>query len=475
MNIILGPPGTGKTTTLLNIMDKRLISGVVANNICFISFTKRAIKEAKSRVKEKFNLTESQMEHFRTLHSFAFRYLGLSKKNLMGKENYQELADLLGIEISGSNTEDMLEGLEADASTIPLGDRLLFLDGVARTSMTDLRVVWERYSKDDIDYNDLDRVRRGLKLYKQQFALLDYTDLLEHFLEQKFTIKLDLLLIDEAQDLSLLQWKVLEKLIANSKEVYVAGDDDQAIFRWAGANIEYFITLEGNVTVLDYSYRLPKEVHSYAKGILKNISIRREKNFRPATHAGSVNYVDEFEQLDLYKGNWLILARSAYTLMSYAKELWNANMFFHFKNRGPDNSSQYRLIAAYLSVLKGIPIGREMSKLLNEYILADILDKKVPWEKALTTVPDAYKYWYKGLEEQGVDLLKPPKIQLSTIHGAKGTECDNVVVCPDLSYKAYTEMMDNPDDEARVFYTAVTRAKENLFILSPSTRYYYEL
>jgi superfamily I DNA/RNA helicase len=161
--------------------------------------------------------------------------------------------------------------------------------------------------------------------------------------------------------------------------------------------------------------------------------------------------------------------------MAYAKELWNMNTFFHFKNRGPDTSSQFKLIQAYISVLKGIPLTKDMAKLLNEYILSDILDKKVPWERALINVPEAYRHWYKGLEEQGVDLLKPPKIQLSTIHGAKGTECDNVVVCPDLSYKAYNEMMDNPDDEARVFYTAVTRTKENLFILSPSTRYYYEL
>jgi superfamily I DNA/RNA helicase len=53
---------------------------------------------------------------------------------------------------------------------------------------------------------------------------------------------------------------------------------------------------------------------------------------------------------------------------------------------------------------------------------------------------------------------------LSTIHGAKGGEADNVLLYLDLSGKALTEMERNPDDAYRVLYVGITRTKENLIL-----------
>ena len=57
-----------------------------------------------------------------------------------------------------------------------------------------------------------------------------------------------------------------------------------------------------------------------------------------------------------------------------------------------------------------------------------------------------------------------PRINLSTIHQAKGGEADNVVLLLDLSPAA---LLTTNDDIHRVFYVAVTRAKENLFLVEP--------
>ena len=87
--IILGPPGTGKTTTLLNLVDDFMKAGVDPKRIGYFSFTRKAAHEAASRAAEKFNLDEKQdLIYFRTLHSLAFRMLGLNKERVMKKEDY---------------------------------------------------------------------------------------------------------------------------------------------------------------------------------------------------------------------------------------------------------------------------------------------------------------------------------------------------------------------------------------------------
>ena len=53
---IFGPPGTGKTTTLLNMVDKALADGVPSDQIAFLAFTRTSAQEARARAAERFIL-----------------------------------------------------------------------------------------------------------------------------------------------------------------------------------------------------------------------------------------------------------------------------------------------------------------------------------------------------------------------------------------------------------------------------------
>ena len=82
---------------------------------------------------------------------------------------------------------------------------------------------------------------------------------------------------------------------------------------------------------------------------------------------------------------------------------------------------------------------------------------------------------FESLVKSGDIFKNKARIRLSTIHGMKGGESENVVVISDISYKTWKKLSVEPDDEHRVFYVAITRAKKNLFILQPETKYSYEL
>ena len=75
----------------------------------------------------------------------------------------------------------------------------------------------------------------------------------------------------------------------------------------------------------------------------------------------------------------------------------------------------------------------------------------------------------QSLSKKNEDLTKPPRITVSTIHGAKGGEADRVMLLTDISRKGLEEYYRNGEEMRRVFYTAMTRAKQELYVVAPET------
>lgn len=491
--IILGPPGTGKTWELLDIVDEELERGTPPERIGYLSFTRRASMEATTRACEKFNLTRKQFQHFRTLHSLCYRQMRLQSDDVFERNHTREFANHVGIRISDRFSTASEEGVFASDEA---GDRILFMENLSRVRCVPLREQYDGHD-DNLSWWEVERVERALRAYKKEHGLVDYTDMLLDFAKGDDAPALDVVLIDEAQDLSQVQWRVVHRLERDARRCVVAGDDDQAIYAWAGADVDYFIGLQGDVRTLRQSHRVPKTVQSLAASIADEIENRREKKWTPRRAEGAVVHVPDMDAVDLSTGDVLVLARNIYLLSAVRERIRAAGYLYEYRGQTSVAPSILRAIVNWERLRRGDDV--EVTEIRNVY---DKMSsgtgvargyKKLPgfedsdmvgiadlqerggllrddiWHDALERVAAGERAYLLQALRQSESLTGDPRIRLSTIHGAKGGQADHVVLLTDMAQRTYSEMWKDRDSESRVWYVAVTRAKEKLTIIEPRT------
>ena len=105
--------------------------------------------------------------------------------------------------------------------------------------------------------------------------------MIEKFVSSELCPKFDVVFIDEAQDLSPIQWKMYDIIKKNTKIMILAGDDDQAIYGWAGADVKRFQDEPAKEKILPKSYRVPIRVQKVADSIISQIETRINKVWNP--------------------------------------------------------------------------------------------------------------------------------------------------------------------------------------------------
>ena len=356
---VFGPPGTGKTTYTSKCITEAA-EKFGSENILVASFTKAAAKELVSRGQ---SISNNQIG---TLHAQCFRMLGspkIAEANVKDFNNeYPHFA------LSGGSETDIDDGLASnvdnqDASSG--GNELM-----ARANIYRARMI----PKDLWIPNVLDFYRHWSK-YKHEENLMDFQDLIETAIEYKYPPNNATIgIFDEVQDFTPSQLKLIRKWAEQMHWILMAGDDDQTLYSFTGATPNAFLNPpvgEEHKRVLRQSYRVPTKVLNMANAIIKKVSIREPKEYKPRDHDGKIfsspaTWKKPNEIIKVIDGYMrqgkrvMVLATCSYMLSPIIMQLRDAGIPFSniykanrgdwnpIKKSGGEKSTAYSRLIAYM-------------------------------------------------------------------------------------------------------------------------------
>jgi len=461
VEMVFGAPGCGKTTYLISLL-KELLNRYDPNEIAFVSFTKKGSYEGRDRALEEFNqFKEEDFTYFRTLHSLAFRELGISTYEMISRKNYKEFSKSMGMSFLGYYTEDFINN----------DDKYLFNISLKKNNL-------DLFNKTDkeLDLLKFNFISKNYERYKKEMGILDFDDLLTNYIYRDKPLPVKIAIIDEAQDLTTLQWNFCKVAFRNCEKIFIAGDDDQAIYEWSGADIKQFLSFTKNsrdIKILEKSYRLKSNILEFSKRFSSQISNRIDKVFDSCQGEGRITFHNSIEELVINsEETYYFLSRNNYFLPILKEFIMNKGVAFSYKNKPFIKSSIYRAIKKYENYRqhnKLNDIRRDLE--LLRFLKKDLIGFPV-WYEAFE-MPTQEATYYRDLFKNKTDP-EDNKVNISTIHGVKGGEADNVVVLLNITKNIENALRTNFDSELRCIYVALTRAKKNLHIIYSNSKFGYD-
>lgn len=274
---IYGPPGCGKTTYLMETAIPPAVERFGPDKVMVTSFSKAAAYEL-ARASSSVNPA-----NVGTLHSICYRAMSSPPIAETHSKLWNEHCPR-GWAITGETPSGLEDGVDDYYPSTELnGDTLLNAVNVYRAKL----IPTNQWPTKLLDFYRL------WTKFKNDAGCVDFTDMIEQAVEQMLFApgQPEVIFVDEAQDLTPLQLKLVRSWGLQAKWFVLVGDDDQAIFSFMGADPRVFIKPSGyekkEPLVLDRSYRVPAEVLHYAQWVIHYVRHRHEKTYRPRLENGS--------------------------------------------------------------------------------------------------------------------------------------------------------------------------------------------
>lgn len=582
--LLLAVPGAGKTTVLTSRVAHLLKNtGADPRRILVLTFNRESAKDMLVRWNKLFDPLKLPQPRFSTVHSFCFHLLrdyaswkGSKMPTLLEGEKggRERLLSSIYRELTGEFIgEEQLNRLSSAISyTVNMGAKAV--DVQARFSLENFARLYQRYIE----------VKRNENLMDFDDMLLFSVTALKRYpvLLQRTRQRYDHILVDEAQDISKIQYELLKLLTEGS--LFLVGDEDQSIYGFRGAYpqgmLEFFETFpDGHLMKLEENYRSTSSIVSAADKLIRHNSSRYPKAIFTSREEG--------EQVRLYRdctleqeyeaiaqlaiglsrqGSCAVLYRSSYTGMGVArilrkkgipysasesklgygadfitrdisallrlaldpsnpdyfrraypllgcgisretvqraleekrdsylrwivdhdtavnkrtgKMLYTDRMLQKMRGKAPE--VQIRTIVDQLGYLEFLERRDATTYQLNSYILRLILLRQLAEDFHSA---EQFLLWLPSAEQLLGQNDADAAIRLSTVHSAKGQEFDHVIIGDALEgiFPAKEAVDDEIlgdhaalEEETRLFYTAMTRAKNTLSVFAPCVGMGYDL
>lgn len=486
-----GPPGTGKTSTLVGLVKQAIEDGTPPHRIAYLAFTRAAAQEARRRVVEELQIDPEELPWFRTLHSTAAKQLGIRAGDLMEAHDWHTIGEALNLELTEPDDEAGRWAPPGGSWKRQRGRMVQAVHSKRRALGLTMELVPLAREIGREAATLVDLYHRTVHRYRRTRALLDYGDLIEM---APGDLPVDVAVIDEAQDLTPAQWAFALRAVAGAESLHIAGDDDQAVYEWAGANVDRFLRLvrtADRVHVLQTSYRLPQAIHQTAVRISHRIEQRWQKTWGSKEDPGLVTVATAPEHTALETGTWLLTARTRRGLARWEQTCRAAGFRYQSGERDSVNPDDVRIIRAWETArargLEAVDPETIHEALRWTYYAPDKNPEMLPadsrdwpiWHKALVAIPPARRRYYEAcLRRSPKALTEKPRILITTIHGSKGLEADRSAVLTDLPPAAGQALVrpgPEADAEHRVWYVATSRARQELVLVTPEWDQGYNL
>lgn len=510
---VYGGPGAGKTTHLVklisDIVEKQ---GIDINRILGVSFTRKGAEELASRVG-----VQGKEHFFRTLHSTCYRLNRIKKENMMSEDKIGSFAkkyhyavpDRFKVKGEDDATATMYDPLDVLMGEIGASQPNFFYFNSFYDRARSLCQTFEQaYTGDMRLKDDFLLFAHRIEEFKKEYDLVDFHDILSMTVKNKLVPDVDYYIHDEYQDTTPLQEQVAKLWRSKIPEVIVAGDDDQAIFTYAGADPAFMNNIQGKETVLQQGNRNSEAIHSLAQSIITLNTNRKQKIFHAAKPGGYIEKASIHKIKDLikqyrdktikflFRENWTI-GRAAEELRELGLEVnpskkilaalqtfLEPELSFDYEKLDSIANSSYFPSKEYFEKGFKTKLKSEIDNLT--FIQAELSsrgDSICFSEKDLRSMGAKDKF-FEDIENKDISSLKlesgtvrnyikvidtfgfnPPKIELSTIHRAKGSEAQVVFLFRDISKRTWQNEKDDREAERRVIYTGVTRAFDRLILV----------
>ncbi|MDD2371645.1 MAG: ATP-dependent helicase [Firmicutes bacterium] len=280
--LLLAVPGSGKTTVIIARIENMIKNfNIRPEEILTLTFSVAAAKDMQNRYVDIFgNEFEGRLQ-FKTIHSFCYSVI----------KDYEQLENRKAFKVLENNGL-IIKNIYLELTQEYIGEDIIKeiaqKIGYCKNMMLGKEEI-EKITLPDCDFNE---IFKGYEEYKRANQLMDYDDMLNYAhiilnkykdIRNKYHNQYKYINVDEAQDTSYIQHKIIELLAQKNGNIFMVGDEDQSIYGFRAAFPKALLNFKetynnAKVLLMEENYRSTKKIVEASNRFIKHNTDRYEKN-----------------------------------------------------------------------------------------------------------------------------------------------------------------------------------------------------